>query len=200
MGTRTCHNWPACTCRCSSHPIVCNSATTIIWNLYIPVMFCTPHQLHVTHFQSTGIFSFLLETFGLLNCEFSLSPSWNSWKYSCWRACVEPILLWGLKMSMHWNKKKDPKCLILKVKLGSAVVTCWNKQGSHMVWALINTVSSLSVCSTNLNHCLPLRKKKKKKKSAVFHLCQHTWIINPFGIYSDIRDLESHRNVWKNYL
>lgn len=92
----------------ATHPhamqYTCCNALTQCWKDNVTWLQCCTLQPSLV--QKAEVFSFWLDMFGLLPCVFSLLPSWNSSKYSCWMACLATILLFGLNVSIFWNKKE----------------------------------------------------------------------------------------------
>ena len=87
---------------------------------------------------------------------FSLLPSWNSLKYSCWRASKAPILFCGLKISILWKKKSIKSSVQLSVK-----------SNSWLHWFCFLLITFLCDWSRTYTHSQPIRCKTKTSHDVI---------------------------------
>ena len=94
---------------------------------------------------------------------FSLLPSWNSLKYSCWRASKAPILFCGLKISILW-KKKNYFYIYISIKSSLQLSV---KSNSWLHWFCFLLITFLCDWSRTYTHSQPIRCKTKTSHDVI---------------------------------
>ena len=95
---------------------------------------------------------------------FSLLPSWNSLKYSCWRASKAPILFCGLKISILWKKKKKSIFIYISIKSSLQLSV---KSNSWLLWFCFLLIIFLCDWSRTYTPSQPIRCKTKTSQDVI---------------------------------